>query len=122
MAADETLPPAFAQKGNDPLVSGAASARDFIAGCYGKNVRVLAECFNVFVDVGADRCYPAFGFDGGRLDHIPGMRRRNRAAERIGQRVVDLACDVVEGPPLIEAPHVDRPFDRRPVPADRELP
>src|SRR5215510_8557859 len=31
-AADETLPPAFSQKGNDTLVSVAACAREFIAG------------------------------------------------------------------------------------------
>ena len=49
------------------------------------------------------------------------MRRRHRAAERVGQRVVDLADDMVEGSLLIEAPHIDRPFDRRTGSADGEL-
>jgi hypothetical protein len=48
--------------------------------------------------------------------------RHDGAPERIGQSFVDFACDVVERPLLVEAPHIDRPFDRRPGSADREFP
>ena len=49
------------------------------------------------------------------------MRRRDGAAERVGESLVDFAGDMVEGALLVEAPHLDRPFDRRAGAADGEL-
>ena len=75
----------------------------------GKNLRVLPERLDVLVDIGANRRDPGLCVDRARL----GVRGRDGAAKRVGQRLIDFAGDVVEGALLIEAPHIDRPFDRR---------
>ena len=77
---------------------------------------MLAERFDVFVDVGAERFDPRLCLDGRRF----GVGRGDGAAERIGEIVVDLIGDVIERAVLVEPHHVDRPFDRLAVAADRE--
>ena len=116
-AADETAAAALAQQRNDALISGAAGARERVDFGGGKDLRILPERLDMFVDIGADRRDPRRRVDGGRF----GVRRGDGAAERVGQRLVDFAGEVVERARLVEAPHLDRPFDRRARAADGKL-
>src|SRR5258707_14966022 len=67
---------------------------------------------------------------GERLAQASGMARRcvrmrlsDSAAKSIGEACVNFARlrQVVEGRVLVEAMHLDRPFDRRPIPTQIEL-
>ncbi len=107
-AADQAAPAALAQQRDDAFIGGAAVAREGFVFGRRKNLRMLAERFAVFVDIGAERRDPGLRVDFGRL----GVSRGDGAAERIGQRIVDVAGEVVERPRLVEALHLDRPFDR----------
>jgi hypothetical protein len=49
------------------------------------------------------------------------MRRGDGAAERLGQRLIDLAGEMVERAILIKAPHLDQPVDRYACAVDRKL-
>jgi hypothetical protein len=72
----------------------------------------------VLLDIVGERVDPVF-----RLDHGHSrVRRRNGAAERIGELRVDSARirQVVERCILVEAAHLHRPFDGRAVAAERE--
>ena len=75
---------------------------------------MLGKRLDVLVDVGAERFDPRFGID----DRCGRVRGGNRAAERIGEIVVDLIHQVIERAVLVEARHVDRPFDRFAVAAE----
>ena len=44
----------------------------------------------------------------------------DRAAERLGERVVDFAGEMIERALLVETAHLDRPFDGGPGAGDRE--
>ena len=81
---------------------------------------MLAEGIDMLVDVALDRCDPARGISGRGI----GVRRRNGAAKRVGERGVDTSGrgEVVEREALVEAAHLDRPFDRLPAPVERQPP
>ena len=70
----------------------------------------------MLVDIDPDRLDPGLGVD----DRRRLVGGGDGAAERIGEVVVDLVRQMIEGAVLVEAAHVDRPFDRRAVAADRE--
>ena len=107
---------ALAQQRHDASVVGAAffGKRCDIRGR--KNLRVFGKRLDMFVDVGAERFDPGLGVDDRRFV----VRGGDGAAERIGEIVVDLVGEMIERAVLVEAHHVDRPFDRRAVAADRQ--
>ena len=74
------------------------------------------QCPIVLCDEARERFDPRFGIDDGCVR----MRRRNGTRERVGQSGVDLSSigQMVERRGLVEAPHLDRPFDRRAVPGE----
>ena len=115
-AADQAAAAAVAQQRHDALVGGAARFPERVDFGGRKNFRVFLERLSVFVDIGADRFDPRL-----RLGSLRCMGCGDGAAERIGERVVDFPCQMIERARLIEAVHLDRPFDRRAVPADREV-
>jgi hypothetical protein len=109
-AADETAPAALAQQRHDALVRRAACARQRLDLGGRKDTRMLAKGLDVFVDIGAERRDPGLCFDPGRF----GVGRRDSAAERVRQHLVDLAAEMVKRPRFVETPHLHRPFDRGP--------
>jgi hypothetical protein len=81
-----------------------------------KNFRVRGKRLDMLVDIGAERLDPGLGVD----DRCGLVGGGDGAAERIGEVVVDLVGQMIEGAVLVEAYHVDRPFDRCAVAADRQ--
>ena len=77
---------------------------------------MLGKRLDMLVDVGAERLDPRLGVDDRRLV----VRGGDGAAERIGEIVVDVICQMIERAVLVEAHHVDRPFDRFAVAVDRQ--
>ncbi len=116
-AADQAAPAAVAQQRQDALVGSPAQAFQGVDFGASKKLWVLAERLGVFADIGTDRCDPRRHFDRLRA----GMGVGNGSAERIGQCFVDFAGEMIEGAPLVEAAHLDRPFHRRAFAANRQL-
>ena len=115
---DETPPPAFYQKGVDARIFGSACARKRFDLMRWKEIRFFAERLHMLVDVVGERLDPA-----ARIDRrCVRMRLSDSAAKSIGEACVNFARlrQVVEGRVLVEAMHLDRPFDRRPIPAQLE--
>ncbi len=79
---------------------------------------MLAEGGVVLLDIGAERIDPRRGVDHGRT----GMGRRNRAREAVRERKVDGAVvgEAIERLRLVEAVHLDRPFDGLPRAPERQ--
>ena len=115
-AANQPAPAALAQQRHDASIVGAAffGVRCDIRGR--KNIRVLGKRLDMLVDIGAERFDPRLGVD----DRCRVVRGGDGAAERIGEVVVDLIGKMIEGAVLVEAHHVDRPFDWLAVAADRQ--
>ena len=117
-AADEPASSARQQERTNAPVGGAARLGE--GDCFGRRKKLgpLPERGVVLLDIVGERVDPRSSLDRGRA----GMRRRHRAAERVGQRGVDPACigQMVERGLLVEAAHLDRPFHRRAVAVERE--
>ena len=97
---------------------GAAAPRQCFGLRSGKKLRHVAKRGVVLLDVVGKRRDPWLGLD--RLG--AGVKRRHRAAERIGERRIDLARlrQSVERRVFVEAAHLERPFDRRAGAVERE--
>src|ERR1700683_2221198 len=78
---------------------------------------MLAKCLGVLADIGTDRRDPGSCFDWLR----PSMGLGDGASERIGQGFVNFASEVIEGALLVEAAHLNSPFDRRTFRANRQF-
>ncbi len=109
-APDETAPAALDQEGPDAPIDGAARAPQRFHLCGREELRRLAERGDVLGHIGAHRVDPRLRLDRRR----PRVRGRHDAAQEVGQRGVDasLIRQMIEGERLVEAAHLDRPFDR----------
>ena len=74
----------------------------------------LAERFEILVEIGFERGDPRRGLDDRRLL----VGRGDGKTERVGQLLANLAGKMVEGARLVEAAHLDRPFDGRALAGD----
>ncbi len=70
----------------------------------------------MLVNVGAERVDPGLSLD--RLGARMGSG--DRTTQRVGERLVNLAGQMVERALFVEPPHFDCPFDGRTIAADRE--
>ena len=117
-AADQAAPAALREKRADARVGGTARRRQRSQLGLREKRGHLPERGVVLLDIVRECRDPGLRFDRAR----PGVRRGDRAAKRIGQRRVDLARvgQPVERRLLVEAAHLDRPFDRRAGTVQRE--
>ena len=108
---DEATPAALDQQRMNAPIGGATGARElFDLGCR-EQIGHLAKRAGVLVDIGRQRRDPGRRLD----DRCMRMRHGDGAAERVGEIGVDASRrgEVIEGLRLVEAAHLDRPFDRR---------
>ena len=119
-AADQVVLAALEQERADASKGGAARLRERLDLAGGNSSGQCAEGGIVLFDVVAERRDPWLGGDGG----CRGVGSRHGAAERIREGGVDPARfrQTIERRILIEAAHLDRPFDRRPVAVERGPP
>jgi hypothetical protein len=115
--ADQPGTAALAQQRDNALVGAAAGFGQGLVIGLGKNLWLFAERFKVFVDIFADGFDPRLCLD--RFDLCMGVG--DGAAKRLGQAFVNLARNVVERLALVEAAHVDRPFDGLAAAVQREF-
>ena len=108
-AADQSFGAARAQQRKQALKRSAARLRQRFGIHGGEKIRHVAKRRVVLFDEPRERVEPGLGIDNWRV----AVRGRDRAGKRVSQRGIDLSLlsETIERRVLVEAVHLDRPFD-----------